>query len=41
MLAIAPKGLKATLAFDQSVFVRESLFDVVQEGVHCRRRWSD
>jgi multidrug efflux pump subunit AcrB len=33
MLAIAPKGLKATLAFDQSIFVRESLFDVVQEGV--------
>jgi CzcA family heavy metal efflux pump len=33
MLAIAPKGLKATLAFDQSVFVRESLFDVLQEGL--------
>jgi multidrug efflux pump subunit AcrB len=33
MLAIAPKGLNAKLAFDQSVFVRESLKDVVQEGV--------
>jgi len=33
MLAIAPKGLKAMLAFDQSIFVRESLFDVVQEGL--------
>ena len=33
MLAIAPKGLNATLAFDQSVFVRQSLRDVVQEGV--------
>ena len=33
MLAIAPKGLKATLAFDQSIFVRESLYDVMQEGV--------
>jgi CzcA family heavy metal efflux pump len=33
MLAIAPKGLKATLAFDQSIFVRESLADVVQEGL--------
>jgi CzcA family heavy metal efflux pump len=33
MLAIAPKGLKATLAFDQSIFVRQSLFDVVQEGI--------
>jgi len=33
MLAVAPKGLKATLAFDQSIFVRESLADVVQEGI--------
>jgi CzcA family heavy metal efflux pump len=33
MLAVAPKGLKATLAFDQSIFVRESLADVVQEGL--------
>ena len=33
MLAIAPKGLTAHLAFDQSVFVRESLKDVLQEGV--------
>ncbi len=33
MLAIAPKGLTAQLAFDQSVFVRESLKDVLQEGV--------
>ena len=33
MLAIAPKGLKATLAFDQSIFVRESLANVVQEGL--------
>ena len=33
MLTIAPKGLKSTLAFDQSIFVRKSLFDVLQEGI--------
>jgi multidrug efflux pump subunit AcrB len=33
ILAIAPKGLKAALAFDQSKFVRAALWDVVQEAV--------
>ncbi len=33
ILAVAPKGLKVTLAFDQSVFVRAALWDVLQEGV--------
>ena len=32
MGAIAPKGTEIKLAFDQSVFVRESLYDVLQEG---------
>jgi CzcA family heavy metal efflux pump len=31
--ATAPKGLKVALAFDQSVFVRAALWDVVQEAV--------
>ncbi len=31
--ATAPKGLKVKLAFDQSVFVRAALWDVVQEAV--------
>ena len=33
ILATAPKGLKAALAFDQSQFVRAALWDVVQEAV--------
>ena len=33
MRAIAPKGLNISLAFDQSVFVRRALNDVLQEGV--------
>jgi CzcA family heavy metal efflux pump len=33
MSAIAPKGMKLELAFDQSLFVRAALFDVLQEGV--------
>ncbi len=33
ILAVAPKGLKTELAFDQSVFVRAALWDVLQEGV--------
>jgi multidrug efflux pump subunit AcrB len=32
MEAAAPKGAEIKLAFDQSVFVRESLYDVLQEG---------
>ncbi|HEY2487083.1 MAG TPA: efflux RND transporter permease subunit [Candidatus Binataceae bacterium] len=32
MMAIAPPGLTAELAFDQSVFVRRALRDVLQEG---------
>jgi multidrug efflux pump subunit AcrB len=31
--AVAPKGLKMALAFDQSRFVREALWEVVQEAV--------
>ena len=30
---MAPKGLKIALAFDQSRFVREALWEVVQEAV--------
>ena len=33
ILATAPKGVKIKLAFDQSVFVRAALWDVVQEAV--------
>src|SRR6266478_10127226 len=33
ILAVAPKGLKAKLTFDQSVFVRAALWDVVRESV--------
>src|ERR1700726_437686 len=33
IMAVAPKGLKTELAFDQSVFVRAALWDVLQEGV--------
>ena len=33
ILAVAPKGLKATVSFDQSQFVRAALWDVVQEAV--------
>ena len=33
MMAIAPPGMKADIAFDQSVFVRRALRDVLQEGV--------
>src|ERR1700693_1329865 len=33
ILAIAPKGLEAKLAFDQSVFVRAALWDVLQEAL--------
>ncbi len=32
MMSIAPPGLKAELAFDQSLFVRRALRDVLQEG---------
>ncbi|HTR60710.1 MAG TPA: efflux RND transporter permease subunit, partial [Candidatus Binataceae bacterium] len=32
MMAIAPPGMQAHLAFDQSVFVRRALRDVLQEG---------
>lgn len=32
ILATAPKGLKASLTFDQSKFVRAALWDVVQEA---------
>jgi multidrug efflux pump subunit AcrB len=33
MMAIAPRGMRVDLAFDQSVFVRRALKDVIQEGV--------
>ena len=33
ILATAPKGLKVSLTFDQSQFVRAALWDVVQEAV--------
>src|SRR6202040_3882853 len=33
ILAVAPKGLKAALTFDQSAFVRASLWEVVREAV--------
>jgi multidrug efflux pump subunit AcrB len=33
ILAVAPKGLGIKLAFDQSVFVRAALWDVLQEAV--------
>jgi multidrug efflux pump subunit AcrB len=33
ILAVAPKGLKIALTFDQSVFVRAALWDVLQEAV--------
>ncbi|MGO9454603.1 MAG: efflux RND transporter permease subunit [Candidatus Binataceae bacterium] len=33
MMSIAPGGMKAELAFDQSVFVRRALSDVLEEGV--------
>ena len=33
ILATAPKGMKVTLTFDQSQFVRAALWDVVQEAV--------
>jgi multidrug efflux pump subunit AcrB len=33
ILATAPEGLKAALAFDQSKFVRAALWDVVQEAL--------
>jgi CzcA family heavy metal efflux pump len=33
ILAVAPKGLKASLTFDQSKFVRGALWEVVQEAV--------
>jgi len=33
MMSIAPPGMKAYLVFDQSVFVRRALRDVLQEGV--------
>ncbi|MGZ6242990.1 MAG: efflux RND transporter permease subunit [Candidatus Binataceae bacterium] len=33
ILATAPKGLKVSLSFDQSRFVRAALWDVVQEAV--------
>ena len=33
ILAVAPKGMKMELAFDQSVFVRAALWDVLQEAV--------
>jgi hypothetical protein len=32
ILAVAPKGLKVALTFDQSVFVRAALWDVLQEA---------
>ena len=33
ILAVAPKGLKVALTFDQSTFVRASLWEVVREAV--------
>src|SRR5208282_145195 len=33
ILSVAPKGLKVALTFDQSQFVRASLWEVVQEAV--------
>src|SRR5713226_5140823 len=33
ILSVAPKGLKVALAFDQSAFVRASLWEVVREAV--------
>ena len=33
IMAVAPKGLKVALTFDQSVFVHAALWDVLQEGV--------
>src|ERR1700732_282012 len=33
IMAVAPKGMKVKLAFDQSVVVRAALWDVLQEGV--------
>jgi multidrug efflux pump subunit AcrB len=33
ILAVAPKGLKIALTFDQSVFVRAALWDVLQEAI--------
>src|SRR5579863_4000526 len=33
ILAVAPKGLKVALTFDQSAFVRASLWEVVREAV--------
>jgi CzcA family heavy metal efflux pump len=33
MMSIAPPGLRAELAFDQSLFVRRALRDVLQEGI--------
>jgi multidrug efflux pump subunit AcrB len=33
IMAVAPKGLKIALAFDQSVFVKAALWDVLQEAV--------
>jgi multidrug efflux pump subunit AcrB len=33
ILAVAPKGLKVALTFDQSMFVRASLWEVVREAV--------
>ena len=32
ILSVAPKGLKLTMTFDQSKFVRDALWDVVQEA---------
>jgi multidrug efflux pump subunit AcrB len=33
IMAVAPKGLKIALTFDQSVFVKAALWDVLQEAV--------
>src|SRR6266853_1127805 len=33
ILAVAPKGLKVAMTFDQSIFVRASLWEVVREAV--------
>jgi len=34
IMAVAPKGLKIALTFDQSVFVKAALWDVLQEAVN-------
>src|SRR4029077_11046101 len=38
IMAVAPKGLKIALTFDQSVVVKAALWDVLQEAVNAARR---